>query len=154
MSCTMTQGWPPLRVCLHFSQKSFCTYPHRKSSCWYETCCKKHAASLSPHTVPCSWRGKWTCSTLLTLTGIPPYMPVNTFSLDSTELAVYSDVIIISSLSLIHWSLLFSFPSRPEEFTPQQLDSMSENQKHVWSSHVSTFLCGLFDSHGLFSLFP
>lgn len=69
-------------------------------------------------------------------------MPVNTFSLESTVLAIYSDGIILR----FFFCFSFSFSSRPEEFTPQQLDSMSENQKHVWSSHVSPFLWGLFSA--------
>ena len=39
-----------------------------------------------------------------------------------------------------HWNLVslsFSVPSGPEEFPPQQPDSMSEDQEHVWPSHVS-----------------
>lgn len=53
---------------------------------------------------------------------------------------------------------LLSFPSGPEEFTSQQSDSMSEDQKHVWPSHVSTCLCclvfdGLWASQYLLSTY-
>lgn len=41
-------------------------------------------------------------------------------------------------------SLLFSFPTGPEEFASQQSDSMSEDQKHVRPGHVSARLCCCF----------
>lgn len=42
-------------------------------------------------------------------------------------------------------SVVFSFPSGPEEFASQQLDAMSEDQEHVRPSHVSTCLYLLCD---------